>query len=101
MPDITLERSRLLTRVLEGAGKASPIERRAAFDNAGLSPPLAGLVRKVAGKASAVTDADVAAVKAVGLSEDQIFEIVICAALGQASRQYDAAVAALDRVERA
>ena len=42
-----------------------------------------------------VTDEDVAAVQASGLSEDQIFEIVVCAAIGQASRQYTNALAAL------
>jgi hypothetical protein len=39
---------------------------------------------------------DIAAVKASGLSEDQIFELVVCAAIGQATRQYDTAFAALD-----
>jgi hypothetical protein len=35
-------------------------------------------------------------VKASGLSEDQIFEIVVCAAIGQAVRQHDTALAALE-----
>jgi hypothetical protein len=30
------------------------------------------------------------------LSEDQIFEIVVCAAVGQAARQHDTALAALE-----
>jgi len=30
----------LVTRVLEGAGRASHVQRRAAFDNAGLTAPL-------------------------------------------------------------
>jgi hypothetical protein len=30
------------------------------------------------------------------MSEDQIFEIAVCAAIGQATRQYDTALAALD-----
>jgi hypothetical protein len=42
------------------------------------------------------TEEDIAAVKASGLSEDQIFELVVCAAIGQATRQYDTAFAALD-----
>ena len=42
-----------------------------------------------------VTDDDIAAARASGLSEDQVFEIVVCAAVGQATRQYDAAMAAL------
>ena len=29
------------------------------------------------------------------LSEDQVFEIVVCAAIGEATRQYDTAIAAL------
>ena len=53
------------------------------------------LVEKVAHHAYTVTDEDVAAVRAAGLSEDQIFEIVVCAAIGQANRQYDSALAAL------
>jgi hypothetical protein len=35
-------------------------------------------------------------VKQSGLSEDQVFEIVVCAAIGQASRQYNAALGALE-----
>lgn len=43
-----------------------------------------------------MTDEDIAAARAPGLSEDQIFEIVVCAAIGQAMRQYDTALAALE-----
>ena len=42
-----------------------------------------------------MTEEDVAAAKAAGLREDQIFELVVCAAIGQATRQYDTALAAL------
>ncbi len=31
-----------------------------------------------------------------GLSEDQVFDIMVCAAIGQATRQYDTALAALE-----
>jgi alkylhydroperoxidase family enzyme len=81
--------------VLEGDGKATPELRRAAFDNAGLREPIQTLIEKVARHSYKVTDEDVAAVRAAGLSEDQIFEIVVCAAVGQASRQYASALAAL------
>jgi hypothetical protein len=83
------------TRVLEVCGKASRAERRAAFDDATLIEPLGGLISKVAKHPTQITDDDIAAVKASGFSEDQIFELVICAAVGQASRQYQNAVAAL------
>lgn len=38
----------LVTRVLEGDGRASRAERRAAFENAGLPEPLRTLLDKVA-----------------------------------------------------
>jgi hypothetical protein len=96
MSDITPARKELVARILEGDGKASRAQRRAAFDNAGLPEPLARLIDKVAKQAYKVTDEDVAAARASGLTEDQIFELVVCAAIGQATRQYDAARAALE-----
>jgi hypothetical protein len=96
MSDITSARMALVTRILEGNGMASHAQRRAAFDNAGLSEPHSTLIDKVAKRAYTVTDEDIAAAKASGLSEDQIFELVVCAAIGQATRQYDTAFAALE-----
>jgi alkylhydroperoxidase family enzyme len=95
MVEITQLHRDLVTRVLEGDGKATAELRRAAFENAGLNEPIRTLIEKVANHAYRVADEDVAAVRAAGLSEDQIFEIVICAAVGQASRQYTSALAAL------
>ncbi|MGE5803885.1 MAG: hypothetical protein ACM358_16700 [Gemmatimonadota bacterium] len=95
MSDITLARKTLVARIVEGDGRASCAQRRAAFDNAGLAEPLRALIDKVARHAYKVTDQDIAAARAAGLSEDQIFEVVVCAAIGQASRQLDAALAAL------
>ena len=95
MSDITQLHRALIARVLDGNGKAPTELRRAAFDNAGLDEPMRTLIQKVAHHASGVTDEDVAAVRATGMSEDQIFEIVVCAAIGQASRQYKNALAAL------
>jgi alkylhydroperoxidase family enzyme len=85
----------LVTRVLQGDGRASRAERRAAFDDTTSPEPLNGLISKVAQHPTQITDDDVAAVKASGLSEDQIFELVVCAAVGQATRQYQNALAAL------
>jgi hypothetical protein len=51
---------------------------------------------KVIRQAWTVTDEDVTAAKSAGLSEDEIFELAICAALGQASRQLSAAGRALE-----
>jgi alkylhydroperoxidase family enzyme len=95
MTDITQLHRALVARVLDRDGKAPPEQRRAAFDNAGLSEPTRTLIEKVAYHANRVTDEDVAAVHAAGLSEDQIFEIVVCAAVGQSNRQYNNALAAV------
>jgi hypothetical protein len=88
----------VVTRVLEGDGTASRAQRRAAFDNALPAGPLHTLISKVAEGATQITDEDFAAVKASGLSEDQIFELVVCAAIGQATRQYETALGALAAV---
>ena len=85
----------LQDRILNGEGRASPEQRARAFSNTGLSPPLDGLLNKVATRSAQVTDADFAAAWAAGFSEDELFELVICAAVGQSARLYDAGLAAL------
>jgi hypothetical protein len=85
----------LIDRVLHGVGE-TPAELRArAFANADVPPPLQALIGKVATRPAHVTDADFAAAKAAGFTEDQLFELVICAAVGQSARQYEAGLAAL------
>ena len=88
-------RRAVLERALNGPGVADTAARRAAFANAGVDKRARSLVAKVARRAVDVTDADVAAVKAAGVSEDEIFELVVCAALGEATRQIDTALSAL------
>jgi alkylhydroperoxidase family enzyme len=95
MTNITHTREVLIMRILEGDGQASHAQRRAAFDNKGLADPLKTLIDKVAKHAHRVTDEDIIAARASGLSEDQIFEMVVCAAIGQAGRLYDTALAAI------
>jgi hypothetical protein len=85
----------LVDRVLTGDGRASAEQRARAFGNDGLAPPLDALIDKVANRPAQVTDADFAAAKASGFSEDQLFELVICAAVGQSARLYEAGLAAL------
>ena len=85
-------------RILAGQGTA-PAELRAnAFEDRNLPEPLAGLLDKVAKRSFQVSDADVNAALAAGFSEDQIFELVICAAVGESSRLYGAGLAALAEV---
>jgi alkylhydroperoxidase family enzyme len=96
MANIRNEHEALVRRMLEGDGRASHAQRRAAFDNSGLTGPLRTLTEKVARHAYKVTDEDIADARSSGLSEDQVFELAVCAAVGQATRQYETALAALE-----
>jgi alkylhydroperoxidase family enzyme len=100
MSDITKARMILEKRILVGQGDASVVDRRDAFNHSGLAEPVGTLVDKVARHAYRVSDKDIAAARESGLNEDQVFEIVVCAAIGQATRQYDTAVAALEAATR-
>jgi alkylhydroperoxidase family enzyme len=93
--DIRASHKALVTRLLEGDAKVSRALRRAAFDDAELPELQRALVDKVAKGAHTVSDEDFDALRKSGVSEDEIFEIVVCAAVGQATRQYDSGRAAL------
>ncbi len=95
MTEIAQLHREMVARVLDGEGQAASALRHAAFENAGRSEPIRTLIENVANHAYQVTDDDIAAVRGAGFSEDQIFEIVVCAAVGQASRQYTSALEAL------
>jgi hypothetical protein len=85
----------LLNRILQGPGRAPAEQRARAFDNAELPEPLRPLLDKVATNSTQVTDADFATARQAGFTDDQLFELVICAAVGQSTRQYEAGLAAL------
>ena len=80
----------LRDRILTGPGQASADLRARAFGNAGLSPPLDELLGKVATSPTRITDADFAAARAAGFSEDELFELVICAAFNTTTPLADA-----------
>jgi hypothetical protein len=56
---------------------------------------LQALIGKVVTRPAQVTDADFAAARTSGFSDDQLFELVVCAVVGQSARLYDAGLAAL------
>ena len=98
MPEVDKKRAAhqaLVDRVLNAEGRASREQRARAFSNTGLPPSLDALIGKVTMRPAQVTDADFAAAKASGFSQDQLFELVICAAVGQSARLYEAGLAAL------
>jgi alkylhydroperoxidase family enzyme len=82
-------------RILRGPGTAPGELRVQAFEQRDLPEPLATLLHKVAKRSYQVTDSDFAAALSAGFTEDQLFELVICAAVGESSRLYHAGMAAL------
>ncbi|HWG25530.1 hypothetical protein [Actinospica sp.] len=101
MPDQDIKQATyraLVERVLNGEGSASAEQRVRAFGDVGLAAPLDALVGKVVARPTRVTEADFAAAKAAGFSEDQLFELVVCAAVGQSTRLYEAGLATLAEV---
>jgi hypothetical protein len=87
----------LVQRLVAGDGKASPEDRIRAFNNADLPEPLERLLVEVANAAGHVTNDGIDRAKTAGFNEDQIFELVVCAAVGAATRQYEAGLTALAR----
>jgi hypothetical protein len=85
----------LVNRILHGPGRAPADQRARAFDNAELPEPVRPLLDKVATRSFQVTDADFATARDAGFTDDQLFELVICAAVGESARQYETALAAL------
>jgi hypothetical protein len=85
----------LVNRILHGPGQAPAEQRARAFENRDLPAPLRPLLDKVAADSARVTDADFATAIQAGFTEDELFELVICAAVGQSTRQYKAGLAAL------
>lgn len=90
------KRQAVIDAVVRGPGTVPAAARQAAFDNTGVDERARALVDKVARNAWKVTDGDVSAAQAAGLSDDEIFELAVSAALGQASRQRQRALDALD-----
>ena len=88
--DIRRHIEAVVARVRDGEGKVPREVRRAAME-----VPEGPLYEKVATNAARITDEDVAIAKQ-STTEDEIFELVVCVAIGQAKRQYDAAMAALE-----
>lgn len=103
------------SRTLQGGGTTSQTVRQAAADHASRPPELGLLgvgstsvrvdpaipeaarayVDKVAHAAPRVTDADVAAMREAGLSDDAIFELTAATALGAGLVRYELGMALL------
>jgi len=89
-------RDRVLRSVLEGAGETNPSIRHSAAAGHGLPSELQDLVDKIHRHAYKVTDEDIAELQSgAKYSDDQLFEIVVSAALGASQRRLTAGLDAL------
>jgi alkylhydroperoxidase family enzyme len=88
-------RDRVLESVLQGAGDSDPAIRQAAADGSGVPADLQALVDKIHRHAYKVTDDDIARAQAK-YGDDQMFEIVVSAALGASRNRLLAGLKALN-----
>ena len=81
--------------VLESPAHTEPATRAAAAGGDPLPEPLGSYLAKVRDRSWRIDDDDVAGLRAAGLTEDEIFELTVAAALGAATRSLDAGLRAL------
>src|SRR5437868_873270 len=81
--------------ILRGPGQLDAATRAALASGQGIPDPLATYAEKVARNAYKVTDGDIAALRAAGYSEDQLFEATLSIALGAAQMRLRAGLNAL------
>ena len=88
-------RDRVLQSVLRGAGETDPAIRGAAAEGSGVPEELQTLVDKIHRHAYRVTDEDFARLR-TKYQDDQLFEVVVSAALGASRKRLLAGLKALD-----
>jgi hypothetical protein len=89
-------RDQVLDRVLDGPGESDTSLRRAAADGKGLPADLQSLVDKIHAHAYKVTDDDLARLQPK-YGDDQLFEIIVSAALGASRKRLSAGLDALEK----
>ncbi|HEY6635173.1 MAG TPA: hypothetical protein VI141_06125 [Acidimicrobiia bacterium] len=92
----------LRSRILDGPGQLENSIRQAAFleDVASLSEPTGSYVDKVHRHAYEMTNEDTQELLDAGMSEDQIFELTVAAALGAGMSRFERARAARSESDR-
>ena len=88
-------RDRVYRTLFDGPGESDPALRRTVAENGAVPPDLAAVVDKIHRHAYKVTDEDIARLRA-SYSDDQLFEIVVSAAVGASRIRLAAGLAALE-----
>ena len=91
-------RQALIAQVKEQPGHTSPELRLSAFNGAGMSDPLEALVQKIHNHPYEVNDEDIAALRST-FTDDELFEVIVCAALGGAEKRLQTGLRALTETE--
>lgn len=86
---------RLNDALLRGSGHLDAATRQSLASAQSIPEPLAAYAEKVARYAYKVTDDDIAALRAAGYSEDQLFEATLSIAFGAAQTRLQAGLDAL------
>jgi len=81
--------------VFESAGSTEPAVRVAAGSGGGLPDPVGSYATVVRDRSYRITDTDLARLTTAGLSDDDIFEVTIAAAVGAALQRLDAGMRAV------
>ena len=89
-------RSAVRAAILDNDGVLDRETRRKAFAGEGAPGPIASYVATVHQHAYKVHDQMVEDVRRTGLDDDGLFELTVAAAVGRATAQLEAALAALD-----
>lgn len=95
MPTVRDALAALELSVVEGPGVTAPAARRAAAMGSTEDSALARYLDQVRGAAYRVTDEEVAALRAAGHSDDELFELTVAASFGAAKARLDAGLAAV------
>jgi alkylhydroperoxidase family enzyme len=85
----------VLSALFESPAESEPALRRAVGAGDQVPEPWAPYAEKVRTSSYRITAADVAALRAAGRTEEEIFEVTVAAATGAALQRLDAGLAAL------
>jgi len=89
---------RIEDRLIAGPGQLDQLIRRSVVEGGESGDDiLDAYVDKVRHHAYKIVDGDIEALKAAGWSEDQIYELSICAAFGAAKHRLDAGLRAIEQ----
>jgi hypothetical protein len=85
----------LRSAVFESPGETDPALRQAVGAGRPVPDPWGSYAEKVRAHSYRITDADIAALRAAGRTEEEIFEVTVAAATGEALRRLDAGLRVL------